>query len=396
MVFRAGLYPIYASRFIEKHLNGGGVRSKIGRRHPAQTILEFCFFGIVERFRFLRQWKIEQSVDPEGSRFKSRFWFSFGGVYTCHLMYKSNDGRNHQANLTFVIEEETGKILQQFYGIWTLSLGYVSHSFNQFIANDGEYVYRVDHGDAYPRGIALTKCAVNGSILDNETAEPLHFSGFIGANKTGASVGGMAVTPSQIVIAANCNELLDDWRNIVIISVDKKDLKNEQLHWLTNYTETDRVDVYTPQLVQLTADKLLVMWRERNKDTKRFVTKAATLDQQGNLTSEIAEFDAVLSDCQPVVCADHSVRWYASDGAKTTFYSLNPQSVVDYHSVCTGDLNGNGRIDIGDVTTLQRCLAEFEKLSPAQLPLADADKNGKININDASFLQRCLADLTRT
>ena len=62
-------------------------------------------------------------------------------VHTCHEMYTSDDGYNHQANMTFVFDTEKMKINQSYYGVMNIDYGYVSHSFNQFIATDGEYIY---------------------------------------------------------------------------------------------------------------------------------------------------------------------------------------------------------------------------------------------------------------
>lgn len=69
-------------------------------------------------------------------------------IHTSHKMYKADDGLNHQANLRMIVREKdmtaTEVSCEQY-------LGYVSHSFNQFIlaAEDGSIV-TADHGDGYP------------------------------------------------------------------------------------------------------------------------------------------------------------------------------------------------------------------------------------------------------
>ena len=63
-------------------------------------------------------------------------------VYTCHEMYKSDDGLHHQANMIYVIKEADMTVADQYYEVMNVAqAGYVSHSFNQFIKTDGEYVY---------------------------------------------------------------------------------------------------------------------------------------------------------------------------------------------------------------------------------------------------------------
>ncbi len=58
-----------------------------------------------------------------------------------------------------------------------------------------------------------------------------------------------------------------------------------------------------------------------------------------------------------------------------------------------GDLNGNGILDIQDVTILQRALADFESLNETQTAVADFNNDKKININDATDMQRKMAEL---
>ena len=74
--------------------------------------------------------------------------------------------------------------------------------------------------------------------------------------------------------------------------------------------------------------------------------------------------------------------------AEETVYTLSVKAAVK------GDLNLNGKPDIGDVTLLQRALAEFCELTPAQTVLADVDGDGVVKINDCTAMQRILAEKT--
>ena len=69
-------------------------------------------------------------------------------VYTCHEMYADSNNLNHQANMLFTVDESTMKTTDSMYEVSNLQNGYVSHSFNQFIATDGAYIYRVDHSES--------------------------------------------------------------------------------------------------------------------------------------------------------------------------------------------------------------------------------------------------------
>ena len=55
-------------------------------------------------------------------------------------------------------------ITDSYYDVMNISLGYVSHSFNQFILVDADgKIIALDHGDAYPRSAVLTGYYSNAS-----------------------------------------------------------------------------------------------------------------------------------------------------------------------------------------------------------------------------------------
>ncbi len=67
------------------------------------------------------------------------------------------------------------------------------------------------------------------------------------------------------------------------------------------------------------------------------------------------------------------------------FVSLDEEKLI-------GDTNCDGQISIGDVTTIQRHLAELAVFADEQLDLADINGDGEINIDDATHLQKYLAE----
>ena len=72
--------------------------------------------------------------------------------------------------------------------------------------------------------------------------------------------------------------------------------------------------------------------------------------------------------------------------AEKSVYCFKVQQIM------MGDIDGNGKVDVNDVTELQRYLAEFITLDDAQLAAADADKDGLVTIKDATFIQRIVAE----
>ena len=248
-------------------------------------------------------------------------------VYTCHEMYASSDGYHHQANMIFEINEQKMKVNQSYSDVMNIAqAGYVSHSFNQFIQTDGTNVYRVDHGDYYPRGISIVRSNVAGSITDVNYTIPISLSNVDGYNPTGASVGGFELSTGKCVIAGNSvdyNKTKDpyDIRN-VFVSITSKGLSGTKVVWLTKYTSSSKYSVGTPQLVKIGNNQFLVMWEEYASTKTR--TKMVTIDDDGNMTSKIVSTDARLSDCQPIRCKDGRVRWYAGNYGKPVLYTVNP------------------------------------------------------------------------
>lgn len=60
---------------------------------------------------------------------------------------------------------------------------------------------------------------------------------------------------------------------------------------------------------------------------------------------------------------------------------------------CIGDTNLDGRINVRDVTAIQRHVAELETLTEKGLVLADINGDGVVTIEDATLLQMFLAEL---
>ena len=61
-------------------------------------------------------------------------------------------------------------------------------------------------------------------------------------------------------------------------------------------------------------------------------------------------------------------------------------------TVAIGDADLDGKIDIRDVTAIQRHIAEFAVFSDEQLAVADTNGDGVVTIDDATHLQRYLAE----
>lgn len=315
-------------------------------------------------------------------------------IHTCHEMYSS-----HQANMTFVLDEDTLKVLDSYSDVLNISqAGYVSHSFNQFIATDGKNIYRVDHGDASPRAVAITKCDVDGKITDVRYNYAYPILGGMGNNDTGVSVGGFELSEQNCIIAGNSVDMTDEdnysssgQRNI-FVSILSKDLDVKNIVFLTDYKEEDGISVWTPQLVKLNKDQFLVMWEEVDSN-HNITVKAVTINSEGDRTSEPETFNYRLSDCQPIFNTNNQcVQWYVSDSSDLTFYVLDPYGLSkgSLPETFYGDVNIDGNIEIADAVLLNKYLVDSATLSKVGKLNADCNKDGKISPEDTLTILKYL------
>ena len=254
-------------------------------------------------------------------------------IHTSHEMYASSDGVNHQANLTLVIDESSMTLTDQNSEISNNSTGYVSHSFNQFIQTDGEYVYRADHGDGYPRGILISRTSTDTAVTNVSYTEAFTIQGTTGVNATGVSVGGFELSDNHCLLAGNSVDQSDadtysasGTRNIFLNITDKSFGSSETV-WITDYSSSDGVTVRTPQLVKVSSSIFLLLWEEVNASTVQ--TKAVLVNDDGKLLTDITALCVRLSDCQPILTEDGLVTWYVADGDEVTLCRVNPYRLAD-------------------------------------------------------------------
>ena len=259
-------------------------------------------------------------------------------VRTCHEMYKSSDGNNHQSNVTIEVDMPSMTITDSYTGIMNVAYGYVSHSFNQFIKTDGTHIVALDHGDAHPRSAVLVKYnsdfttgkffpsySQKGGNVDVVTY-PEYTSGHY--NYTGAAIGGFDVSSSSYIVAQSTVDLdyinTSKTRNVYVSAVSK-DLSTNKLNKITSYAEgTDSASA--PQLVKINNNSFLLLW---TRDTKVSCVK---LNADGTVNGSIHTFEGSLSDCQPVIKNGRAV-WYVYDKNNVTFSSLNLSNLDDIKTV---------------------------------------------------------------
>ena len=92
-----------------------------------------------------------------------------------------------------------------------------------------------------------------------------------------------------------------------------------------------------------------------------------------------------------VGCTNLVIRCYYDSCAHNFAKSHNiPYILLD--SVLLGDANGDGYVNISDVTDIQRAVAEMDTLDDLRKKAADINGDGVVTIDDATFLQTYLAE----
>ena len=252
-------------------------------------------------------------------------------IHTCHQMYKSSDGLNHQANMSYQIYVPTMTITRENYLVSNAAYDYVSHSFDQHVITDGADIIKVDLGDAYPRSLTLMRIADSASSPgygQTTRVTLMKITGEIGANYTGVSVGGLTASSARYIVAGTSvdqnNFDTSNQRNIFIVSVPKNDLRDETVsfRWITSHAEGSGTHVSTPQLVNVDGAKQMLLWSEQAEGSGKQL-KYVFLDANGAPSSGIYTADGRLSDCKPIV-RDGKVMWYVTEYSGSVFYIIDP------------------------------------------------------------------------
>lgn len=254
-------------------------------------------------------------------------------IHTGRKRYTTRDGLNHQSQLTIILDTNSMTVkndLGEFQG------NHVSHSFNQFVKYDGSNTVFVDHGDAYPRSVALTK--LSGGTYTQ--ADLFKIPGETGINSTGVTVGGLEVADRHYIIAINTIEhgkvstyehfkmigLDVDERNVVLLISEKNNPDKVRQVRLTDYINNGKL-ASTPYLVKMGSDRYMVLWEEfEYADDGQIAdngVRYVVVDEDGIAdTRVIAETGMWLSaDCQPIFL-DGNVLWYVNTNAGRVFFRI--------------------------------------------------------------------------
>jgi len=259
-------------------------------------------------------------------------------IYFARLMFRLEDGLNHQASWGFVLDVNTFERMSGPGG--TVRIPYVSHSFNQFILPVENGFVIADHGDGFPRAFSFSRIALGEA---NRRIDGFRFAGAIGENYTGASMGELAQTSSGFLFSGNWDSgTRGNARNLFLLTINDDMSEISDPIWITNYTRNSP-DAHSPKLVQIDESEYLLLWEESyfvspspNVDGQ-FVswvrrTMMAIVDENGNVISPAQEIgwvelngNDVLRFCDITRRVYWAVRAFSGD---IVLYSLDPRAEI--------------------------------------------------------------------
>lgn len=237
-------------------------------------------------------------------------------------MYTSSDGRNHQANITIVVNKADMTLIdypRKLTGYENDQYGwsYCSHSFNQIIRMDNDTLVSVNHGDAYPRAITLA------TTTDQEQYSMLSISGECGDNTTGATLGDFQVGNSSYLVcgttvdqkeAKKDKTLIGKEKRNIFLAVMNKDSKKISYKQVTKYKSSDHLG--NPYLVKITGNRFMLMW---NVSKTLYYQE---VDGDGDFIGKQKSIKNVpLTACEPIV-ANGKIQWFSAEKSKVHFYHI--------------------------------------------------------------------------
>lgn len=253
-------------------------------------------------------------------------------ISTCHEMYTSSDGLNHQANVMIEVDTSTMRVTDSRTSVSNISTGYVSHSFNQFIRLENKHIAAIDHGDAYPRSIVLTVYptdVTSGKFGSTNVADVniMRFPGAIGDNATGATVGAFEISNTSYLVAGSSvvqdsQNTSHKTRNVFVAAVNRTN-HSVSTKWMTSFTEGEN-SAGNPHMVRISGTKYMVIWARGDMFYYTYI------DGNGSRISEIYEKKGKLSDCAPVII-NNAVTWYTWTNHDETLYRIpldNPENMT--------------------------------------------------------------------
>ena len=355
-VYNSSTYQLVSSKLVKKELSQfGGFYSGEEYNYLVFCQDNYSHDNTVEVFRVVKYDKnfkrisaasVRNCYTEEPIRSGSLRMDEYKDRLVIHTSRKRYDG--HQSQLSIVIDTTTMTVRN---GLGDQQTNHVSHSFNQFVQFDETtgQAFFVDHGDGYPRGIALNICTVTPYNTSDGRYTLFTVPGPIGANYTGISIGGFELSEANKKVLVSFNTIdhslatgyssygisgiAREERDAVLLVADysngKIDTSRVKKIYMTDYVGGGAL-AGIPQLVKINDDLFLYMWQymtyTSNYGGKVGPLKYIYVDSDGKKVSNVYTVEGVYSSCrcQPQLINGEVVWFINTDTGERTFYRIDP------------------------------------------------------------------------
>ena len=163
---------------------------------------------------------------------------------------------------------------------------------------------------------------------------------------------------------------------------------------VSNYTSGSKVSEpgqYVLTAVDTVGNEAKVSFTIKNEE--KLTSTEYTVDEQSKLVTEV-ELETSVSTFKTKISGITNYTIEDKNGKTLTNSDLIPTGAVlrtnvgEYKLVVTGDLNGDGKLNINDLAQAQKIFLELAEPEELKVKAADFKKNGSIDITDLSKLQK--------
>ena len=289
---------------------------------------------VIRVVKFDAKWKRKGVAEIKGDASNQRVGiyapFTYGNVsfaeyqrtlylMTARTMFQTEDGIHSQSNIAFAIDTETMEAHDD-------NISYASHSFNQYARFQDGNLYVVDHGDAIPRGVKMTMYDAYGKTAEEAGASAhrgsktaFSFQGDDGNNATGATIGGMEISGSNVLVAGSAQPHGSSINGVTgfasgygqnLYLIKRNRVTGEcSARWLTDYNpQTSGLTVDCPRLVKVSDELFAILYSVRTLATGERSCHCMYVDGSGQEIKDLT-FDNIQfrGGTQPIVYEDQIV-----------------------------------------------------------------------------------------
>ncbi len=311
-------------------------------------------------WQYIRTGTFSDQVVDEALYAGSATFSEAGDTLFIHSCFKMPagiwDSGAHQGCILFLIDQEEMT--------WQMDYFQASHSFNQFVINDGAYLYTLDQADGAPRGMY----AARYKLFDYKNAEAFAESdyhicaGEWGDNYMGLYSGGFNFAGDRVLTVLTsvdqeyaATSTKSDWQKNIYVYSHSKDLSEYKTVQLTHYEPklTDLVagwvEVGNPYLVPTDTEYSFVLWEEWQRDEGLRKVRIAKIDSLGNVVGDIHSVYGRLGCAQPVYRDGHIIWFETGEYYYANYFEDSPRFYkVNVEKLEDGKYDFTKFIDISD------------------------------------------------